>query len=130
MPWARQMRKMMIRASAKDEFADFAAMHASRLLAVTRNRNGKSPREIRTGRRQKLSKFKFHVWGCRAVARKPIPWRDNKIDAQAIDGVYLGSARGKPGYWVWSAEYGLMTSSDVTFFETEFRRQGLMGGGG
>ena len=113
-----EMRKMHVRSGVPEEFWDFSAIAAEKLLAITRNKDGKSPRELRTGRRQSVKKLR--VWGCRVIARMPVPWRTGKIGAQAVVGINLGRARTKPGYWVWSPEYGLMTSSNVTFYEDVF----------
>ena len=44
-----------------------------------------------------------------------------------MEGINLGLSRTKPGYVVWSPEYGFFTSSNVTFFETVFPfRDGTM----
>ena len=115
-----EMRKLHQRSGVPDEFWDFSAMQACELLNDTRIvRDNKSPTELFGAPRPNMSK-KYRVWGCRVIARKPIPWRDGKLDTQAVDGINLGRARTKPGWWVWSPEYGLFTSSNVTFFQDDF----------
>ena len=115
-----EMRKMHQRSGAPDEFWNFSAMQAAEILNDTRIvRDGKSPTELFGARRPNMHK-KYRVWGCRVIARKPLPWRDGKLDTQAVEGVNMGRARTKPGWWVWSPEYGLFTSSNVTFFQDDF----------
>ena len=116
-----EMRKMHVRSGVPDEFWDFSAIQASELLCdlTTARDTDMSRREMFGYPRANVAK-KYRVWGCRVIARKPVPWRDGKIDAQAVEGINLGRCRTKPGWWVWSPEYGLMTSSNVTFFEDDF----------
>ena len=57
--------------------------------------DGKSPGEMFGRRRIDISK-EFRVWGCRVIARKPIPWRDGKLDKQAVDGINLGPILAQP----------------------------------
>ena len=88
-------------------------------MAIARHRrDGKSPRELRTGRRANINSRR--VWGCRVAARIPPPWREGKLDQQNVDGINLGRCRTKPGYWVWSPDTGIYATSNVTFFENEF----------
>ena len=115
-----EMRKMHQRSGVPDEFWNFSAMQAAELLNDTRIvRDEKSPTELFGASRPNMHK-KYRVWGCRVIARKPLPWRDGKLDTQAVEGVNMGRARTKPGWWVWSPEYGLFTSSNVTFFQDDF----------
>ena len=113
-----EMRKMMIRAGVPDEFWDFAALDAAFLMAATRERDGVSVGTKFDGRRRDISRRR--VWGCLVVAKLPAPWVQSNTTARGVEGINLGKARGKPGWWVWSPEYGLLTSKHVTFYETRF----------
>ena len=112
------MRAAHIKGGAPDEFWEFSAVDCAHLLNTIMERDGVSLHERWCGKRRSIAGRKTLF--CRALARKPVPWRGGKLDAQQIDGVYLGKARRKQGYYVWSPEYGIVTSSNVTFFESVF----------
>ena len=114
----REMRKMHIRANLPDEFWECTMMASADILSMTRNKDGKSPREWRLGKRPNLSRQR--VIGCKVFVRKPEPWRQNKLDDRGVVGINLGRHRSKPGYWVWTPAYGLITSKHVTFKENDF----------
>lgn len=115
-----EMRKIYVRTGVPKEFWEFVALEARRLLRWCRVRDGKTPGEIRTGTRADFNKFKDSTFGCRVIARIPVPWRENKHVPRSVSAVNLGRARNQPGYHIWCAEYGFMTSSDVTFFQHIF----------
>ena len=116
-----EMRKLYIRTGVPELFWDFTALEAERLLRWTRERgDGQTPGELRTGKRADYKNFNRSTFGCRVVARLPIPWRRNKHQPRNVSGVNLGKARNQPGWHIWNPEYGFMTSTDVTFFQHVF----------
>ena len=112
------VRTAHIRSGAPDVFWEFTVVDAAGLCNKIQCRDGKSLYERWCGKRPSISGRK--VLFCKAIARKPVPWRDGKIDAQQIEGVYCGKARRKQGYYVWTPEYGLVTSTNVIWFENDF----------
>ena len=112
------VRTAHIRSGAPDVFWEFSVVDAAGLCNKIQCRDGKSLYERWCGKRPSISGRK--VLFCKAIARKPVPWRDGKIDAQQIEGVYCGKARRKQGYYVWTPEYGLVTSTNVIWFENDF----------
>ena len=109
-----EMRKLHVRSGVPFEFWNFSAIVATLILRWTRERrDGKSCGELFGRKKIDINKY-FRVWGCRVVARKPIPWRDGKLDERRIDCVYCGKARNKQGYYGWHQEYGLVTSTQCT----------------
>ena len=115
-----EMRKIYVRTGVPKEFWEFVANEARRILRWTRIRGDKTPGELRTGKRADFNKFTDSTFGCRVIARIPVPWRQDKHVPRSVSGVNLGKARNQPGYHIWCAEYGFMTSSDVTFFQHVF----------
>ena len=113
-----EMRKSLIRAGMPDEFWDNAAMDAQDVLEATRDRGGVSPGEKYDGKRRDVSKRR--VFGCLVVAKKLPTWVESKTDDRGALGVNLGRSHGKPGWNVWTPDFGLLTSKHVTFYETVF----------
>jgi hypothetical protein len=106
-----------------DEFWDYNAIDCAELLAGTRCREQPdgtivSVGEKFDGKRPNLSKRR--VWGCLVVAKKYPRWVQGKLDDRGVVGVNLGRSRTRPGYVIWSPEYGVFTSKHVVFYETEF----------
>ena len=114
------MRKVFVRSNMPKKLWSLVAISCSRIWSRTRDPlgDGRSPMELRTGRRPTYRRE--YVIGCRAIARRPVPLRGGKLDVPTVDGVYLGRARNKVGFWVYSEEHGLVTSTNVTFVEDEF----------
>lgn len=112
------MRAAHIKGGAPDVCWEFSAVDSAALLCTIMSRDGKSLSERWSGRRKSIAGRKTLF--CRALARKPVPWRANKIDAQQVEGVYFGKARRKQGWYVWTPEYGIVASTNVTFFEHSF----------
>ena len=59
-----EMRKTHARANLPDMFWEFTAMDAQQVLSSTRSRDGKSPHELRTGKRPTVGRRR--VIGCKA----------------------------------------------------------------
>ena len=112
------MRAAHIQGGAPDEFWEFSAVDCARLLCRILQRNGMSLREAWCGKRGSLKRRK--VLFCRVIARKPISWREGKLDDRAIECVNCGEARNKQGWYCWSREHGIVTSTNCVFYETEF----------
>ena len=120
-----EMRKSLIRAgtpeSGIEQFWDFAAIDASQLMKAARTRvRGEliAPGTKFDGRRRSLTGRR--VWGCYVIAELPKGWLDNKMSARGVEGMNLGRTRGKPGWAIWSPEYGIFHSKHVTFYERRF----------
>jgi len=96
----------LIRGGAPKAFWVFAALDAEEVLNITRERNGTSVRELWCGKPGNISRRR--VLFCRVIMRKPIPWRDGKLDDRQMNCVYLGKARNKQGYYGWNEKYGLV----------------------
>ena len=115
-----EARKLLARSGVPDDFWDFAVLEAERVLNNTRaHTEGVSIAEAFTGERLDMNTH-FKVWGCRVNVRIPLPKREGKLGEQNVVGVNFGRARSKPGWWVWTPQFGLMTSSNVTFFAKDF----------
>ena len=117
------MRKSHASGGAPDRSTDalweFSALDAEDVLNTTRSRSdGKSIREAWCNRRTNLARRR--VMFCKATVRKPLPYRNNKIDDRKVVAVYLGRARRKKGWYFWSPELGIVSSTNATFYETEF----------
>ena len=112
------MRKMHIRSGLPDDFFPFSALETEDLLNATRVRSGKSCREMWHNKTPDAERF--IPWGCKSAVRKPLSYRGNKIEAQNVEAVYLGRARGQPGSVFWCPEYGLLRSSNATYIEDVF----------
>ena len=119
----QERRKMHVRTGVPYEhFFEWSSWEAARLLNETRTRGDDhvSIKEMVTGRRVDMANARA-AWGCRAIVRKPIAWRDGKeTTAEAVDGVYMGKHPRNVGFVVWTPEYGFVYSSDVVFIESEF----------
>lgn len=106
-----------------DEFWDHNAIDCAELMAATRCREQPdgtmvSVGEKFDGKRRNLSKRR--VWGCLVVAKKYPTKVAGKLDDRGVMGVNLGRSRKRPGYNIWTPEYGVFTSKHVVFYETEF----------
>jgi len=112
------MRKMHVRSGVPEDFFTYSAWATQDILNATRTRDGTSCYELWHKKAPDATHFK--PFGCRAVARKPIPKRGTKITAQNVDAVYLGKARDHPGAVLWCPEYGIMHSTNVTYIEDSF----------
>ena len=112
------IRKNLIRAGTPDEFWDFAALDVQDLMESTRLRGAKSPGEMFDGKRRDVSRRR--VWGCLVVAKKYPTWVASKTDDRGVLGINLGRSHSKPGYIVWSPDFGVLASKHVTFYETVF----------
>ena len=118
-----EMRKNAIRSGMPDEFWDHNAVDCAELMAATRCREQPdgtmvSVGEKFDGKRRSLSKRR--VWGCLVVAKKYPTKVAGKLDDRGVIGVNLGRSRKRPGYNIWTPEYGVFTSKHVVFYETEF----------
>ena len=116
LPW--EMRKMHERGKAPQTLWVFSALHGERILNARRARNGKSIDELWSKRPTDISHLK--VLFCRATARKPIPWRGGKLDAQKLDGVYCGESPSRAGSMILTAKHGLVCSTNCDYIEDEF----------
>lgn len=115
-----EMRKLYVRTGVPEQLFEFVALEAERTLRATREHSsGVSVGEASTGKRPDFLSLKG-TFGCRVVARLPAPWRKNKHTPRSVYAVNLGKARNQPGWHIYSPEYGLMTSADVTFFHHVF----------
>ena len=115
-----EMRKLMVRTGMPQDLFEFTAIEAARLLRWCRDRDGKTPGELRTGKRADFREFGDSTFGCKVLARVPVAWRRTKLTARNVSGVNLGKARNQPGYHLWCPEYGIMTSADCTFYQHVF----------
>ena len=112
-----EMRKVYVMTGVPPVLYEFVAIEAARALRWLRLREGKTktPGELKTGERADFNKYiKNGTFGCMVIARRPVAWRDNKHQARAVEGVNLGRARNQPGWHIYTEEYGIMTSADVT----------------
>ena len=113
-----EMRKSLIRAGLPDEFWDFAIMDAQVLLEATRERDGVAVGTKFDGLRRGLASRR--VFGSKVIAKKFPTWVRSKADDRGVMGINLGRARAQPGWWIWTPDFGVFPSDDVTFFETVF----------
>ena len=115
-PW--EIRKMLERGSAPVVLWPLAALHAEFLKNATHARGGVSIKKLWCGHDQDVSNLKTIF--CRMTARKPIPWREGKLDIQKLDGVYCGESRTRAGSICLTAEHGLVISTNCDYVEDEF----------
>ena len=54
------------------------------------------------------------------MAKKLPTWIASKTDDRGVVGINLGKSHSKPGWNVWSPDFGFFTSKHVTFDETVF----------
>ena len=77
-------------------------------MESTRVRDGVAAGERFDGHRRSLSRRR--VWGCRVVAKKLPTWIASKTDDRGVVGINLGKSHSKPGWNVWSPDFGFFTS--------------------
>ena len=119
------MREMMHRGGAGDEYWDVAAAQASLIENSSSHAwtgPGTTPHELRTGRRAHLGGIR--VMFCLAYARVPPAKRLNKLKPQALRCMHLGTSRNKPGYLLeildGERKGELITTDQVIFLENVF----------
>jgi len=116
-----EMRKIYVMSGVPPILFEFVAIEAERVLTWLRPHGGKTPGEIMTGERADYDKYvKNGTFGCKVIARRPVAWRDSKHQPRAVEGVNLGRARNQPGWHIYTEEYGIMTSTDVTLVQHIF----------
>ena len=115
-----EMRKIYVRTGVPSGFFEFVALESGRILDITREvEDGKSPNEMFTGERYDYDRERGS-FGCKVTVRIPPPKRDDKHTPRNLLGVNLGKARNQPGWHVWTPELGLMTTSNLSFYEHVF----------
>ena len=113
-------RTMLLQAKMKKVYWGYAVLYATEILMCLPKKalGWKTPKEVLTGRKPDISRFK--VFGCKAWALVPKPHR-KKLDPRAKLGVFVGFSQSAPAYLVRVPSTGeIIESPHCLFDESDF----------
>ena len=113
-------RTMLLQAKMQKMYWGYAILYATEILMCLPKKalGWKTPKQVLTGRKPDISRFK--VFGCKAWALVPKPHR-KKLDPRAKCGIFVGFSQDAPAYLVRIPSTGeVIESPHCIFDESDF----------
>ena len=110
-------RTMLLQAKMQKMYWGYAILYATEILMCLPKKalGWKTPKQVLTGRKPDISRFK--VFGCKAWALVPKPHR-KKLDPRAKCGIFVGFSQDAPAYLVRIPSTGEVIESPHCIFAT------------
>jgi len=104
------------------KFWGYSILQAANVYNSTADHNGKTPYELKNGKKPSLNMFRPMF--CKAIVTKPKHMLENDLDTRGETAIHLGIARYKPGWLCYILDGPrrgkTITTTQVTFIEDEF----------